>query len=96
LVELPFVGFFLALMAGTLSAWTLANATTFSTVQSSNARSLDRPGAAVSGDDALASRDPRAEPAERIPIPPRHGGDSEAPVRELADELANLEAMLTR
>jgi len=36
LMELPFVGFLLAFMAGTLNAWTLSNAATFSTVQSGN------------------------------------------------------------
>ncbi|GAA3634535.1 hypothetical protein GCM10022200_17230 [Microbacterium awajiense] len=36
LMEQPFVGFLLAFIAGTLNAWTLANASTFSTVQSGN------------------------------------------------------------
>lgn len=36
LMEMPSVGFLLALMAGALNAWTLANAATFSTVQSGN------------------------------------------------------------
>ncbi|MFB8387590.1 DUF1275 family protein [Microbacterium sp. NPDC055910] len=36
LMEMPFVGFLLAFIAGTLNAWTLANASTFSTVQSGN------------------------------------------------------------
>jgi uncharacterized membrane protein YoaK (UPF0700 family) len=36
LMELPFVGFLLAFMAGTLNAWTLSNASTFATVQSGN------------------------------------------------------------
>lgn len=36
LMELPLVGFILALMAGVMNAWTLANASTFSTVQSGN------------------------------------------------------------
>ncbi|GAA1856902.1 DUF1275 family protein [Microbacterium koreense] len=36
LMERPFVGFLLAFMAGTLNAWTLANASTFATVQSGN------------------------------------------------------------
>ena len=40
LMELPLVGFFLAFMAGTLNAWTLANASTFSTVQSGNVVSV--------------------------------------------------------
>lgn len=36
LMEKPFVGFLLAAMAGSLNAWTLANASTFATVQSGN------------------------------------------------------------
>jgi uncharacterized membrane protein YoaK (UPF0700 family) len=36
LMEMPFVGFLLAFMAGTLNAWTLSNASTFATVQSGN------------------------------------------------------------
>ncbi|MBN0038889.1 DUF1275 domain-containing protein [Cellulosimicrobium cellulans] len=40
LMELPFVGFLLAIMAGAMNAWTLANASTFSTVQSGNVVSL--------------------------------------------------------
>lgn len=40
LMELPGVGFLLALMAGSLNAWTLANASTFATVQSGNMISL--------------------------------------------------------
>jgi uncharacterized membrane protein YoaK (UPF0700 family) len=36
LMESPVVGFFLAFMAGTMNAWTLPNAATFSTVQSGN------------------------------------------------------------
>ena len=40
LMELPVVGFFLAFMAGTLNAWALANASTFSTVQSGNVVSV--------------------------------------------------------
>jgi uncharacterized membrane protein YoaK (UPF0700 family) len=35
-MELPFIGFLLALSAGSLNAWTLANAATFSTAQSGN------------------------------------------------------------
>lgn len=40
LMEQPFVGFLLAFMAGAMNAWTLANAATFSTVQSGNVVSL--------------------------------------------------------
>lgn len=40
LMELPFVGFLLAFMAGSMNAWTLANAATFSTVQSGNVVSV--------------------------------------------------------
>lgn len=36
LMETPFVGFLMALIAGLLNAWTLAHATTFATVQSGN------------------------------------------------------------
>ncbi|MCF8610507.1 DUF1275 domain-containing protein [Gordonia sp. HY285] len=36
LMELPLVGFLLAFMAGAMNAWTLANASTFATVQSGN------------------------------------------------------------
>lgn len=36
LMEKPFVGFLLAMMAGSMNAWTLANAETFATVQSGN------------------------------------------------------------
>ncbi|GAA1928669.1 hypothetical protein GCM10009775_20830 [Microbacterium aoyamense] len=40
LMELPLVGFFLALAAGAMNAWSLANAATFSTVQSGNIISM--------------------------------------------------------
>jgi len=36
LMEKPLIGFLLAFMAGTMDAWTLANAQTFATVQSGN------------------------------------------------------------
>ncbi|WP_172118952.1 YoaK family protein [Halomonas hibernica] len=36
LMELPLVGFLLAFMAGSMNAWTFANAETFATVQSGN------------------------------------------------------------
>lgn len=40
LMEQPFVGFLLAFMAGAMNAWTLANASTFATVQSGNVVSM--------------------------------------------------------
>lgn len=40
LMEQPFVGFLLAFMAGSMNAWTLANASTFATVQSGNVVSM--------------------------------------------------------
>jgi uncharacterized membrane protein YoaK (UPF0700 family) len=40
LMEQPFVGFLLAFMAGSMNAWTLSNASTFSTVQSGNVVSM--------------------------------------------------------
>lgn len=40
LMELPLVGFLLAFIAGSLNAWTLANASTFATVQSGNVVSV--------------------------------------------------------
>lgn len=39
-MELPFIGFVFAFMAGTMNAWSLANASTFSTVQSGNVVSV--------------------------------------------------------
>ncbi|MFM9378792.1 YoaK family protein [Gordonia sp. VNK21] len=40
LMELPIVGFLLAMMAGSMNAWTLTNSSTFSTVQSGNVVSM--------------------------------------------------------
>jgi len=54
--------------------------------------------AAMAADlESFASRDAGGDSATRDPSAPRHGGDSPDPaVRELADEIATVEGMLTR